>query len=152
MRRNPGGLRRPLARISSRCPTSRWGNGTVSGTNGMKISHRCARQKSQPPGIVADIGPETRLGLHFFDFCRRRQAIGLSLLSEPVQDLVVRQKCDFRRRFAGRSDAEEVWAQFILPDEPQKILRKSWAWWTGESAAVSAKRGFLTDPAAGVLC
>jgi len=33
---------------------------------------RCARQKSQPPGIVADIGPETRLGLHSFDFCRGR--------------------------------------------------------------------------------
>ncbi len=34
---------------------------------------RRARQKSQPPGIVADIGSGTRLGLHFFDFCRRRQ-------------------------------------------------------------------------------
>ena len=39
---------------------------------------RCARQKSQPLGIVRDIGPETRLGLHSFDFCRRRQTKPIS--------------------------------------------------------------------------
>jgi hypothetical protein len=33
---------------------------------------------------------------------------------------------------------------------PQKIREKSCAGWTGESAAVSEKRGFLTGPAAGI--
>ena len=50
-------------------------------TNDKERQARCARQKSQSPGIVADIGPETRLGLHSFDFCRRRQASQIRVIS-----------------------------------------------------------------------
>ena len=55
-----------------RAKQSPWASGDARPTGASRQTRR-ARQKSGSAKPIFDIGPETRVGLQVFDFCRRRQ-------------------------------------------------------------------------------